>query len=259
MEIPLMSLIRSYKLAVVTTVATVATSAFCASTARAQDSDKPAPVAAAKTVVAPAPAAEKDGDDIDHAKVVGGVGASYFGQFNVPYGTLATTAATQLVGVRYWVSPGVALDGAFGILTASGSSKSGATTVDAPSMFAFSLKAGVPIALLGAKHYTFFIEPQLIFGSASKSTRPPGGDETKDTGMHLALGATAGAEIQFGFIGIPHLALDATIGLGLDMASGTSKTGANPEKSESSTTFGTAAFAAPWNIFVGNVAARYYF
>lgn len=213
----------------------------------------------AQPAAAPAAAPAAQNEPSDHSKVVGGFGATYFGQFNVPYGTLANTAATQIIGVRYWVTPGFAIDGGFGLLTSSGSTKSGSTTNDAPSLFGFSLKGGVPIALLAAPHYTFFIEPQILFGTASKSTRPPGGDETKDTGTHIALGATAGAEIQFGFIGIPHLALDATIGLGLDLTSGSSKTGAAAEKSESASSFGTAAFASPWNIFTTNVAARYYF
>jgi hypothetical protein len=236
-----MFLARTIPLAFVTTLSLLA-----ATTAHAQPA-------------APATAATPATEVIDHDKVVGGIGATYFGQFNVPYGNLGTTAATQIVGVRYWVSPRFAIDGGFGILSSSGSTKSGSTTNDTPSLFGFSLKAGVPIALLGAAHYTFFIEPQFLFGTASKSTRPPGADETKDTGTHIALGATAGAEIQFGFIGIPHLALDATIGLGLDLTSGSTKTGANPETSQSATNFGTAAFASPWNIFTTNVAARYYF
>ncbi len=247
-------------------VASLATLSLLAGSVRAADDDTPPPVKNPP----PAPTAhagdkdkDKDSKDstTDHQKVVGHFGASYFGQFNVGYGagTGGGSAATQIVGVRYWTSDTVALDLGLGLSTLGGSSKTGSTTTDAPSLFGISLKAGVPIALLAAKHYTFFIEPQLIFGYASQSIRPTGGDETKNSGMHLALGATAGAEIQFGFIGIPHLALDAAIGLGLDYQSGSSKTGANPETTVSSTAFGTAAFASPWNIFTTNVAARYYF
>jgi len=235
----------------------VASISLFAATANAQG---PEVKLTATSAPAPAPAAAPAAStETDHDKVVGGIGASYFGQFNVPYGNLATSAATQIVGIRYWATQRFGIDAGIGFLTSSGSSKTGATTTDAPSMWGFSLKAGVPIALLGATHYTFFIEPQFLFGTASKSTRPPGADETKDSGMHIAMGATAGAEIQFGFIGIPHLALDATIGLGLDITSGSTRTGANPETSQSATSFGTAAFASPWNIFTTNVAARYYF
>lgn len=246
-------------------VASLATLCLLAGSARAADDDTPPPV---KSPPAPpaAHAGDKDKDKdkdstTDHQKVVGHFGASYFGQFNVGYGVGpgAGSAGTQIVGVRYWTSDTIALDLGLGLATSGGSTKTGSTTNDKPSVFGVSLKAGVPIALLAAKHYTFFIEPQLIFGYASQSIRPPGGDETKNTGMHLALGATAGAELQFGFIGIPHLALDAAIGLGLDYQSSSSKTGAAAETTDSSTAFGTAAFASPWNIFTTNVAARYYF
>ncbi|MGZ3420278.1 MAG: hypothetical protein ACXVEE_20555 [Polyangiales bacterium] len=215
--------------------------------------------ALAQAASAPPPAPAPANETTDHSLVVGHFGASYFGQFQVPFGTLASNAATQIVGVRYWTSDTMGLDLGLGFLTSSGSTKSGNTTTDNPSRWGFSLKAGVPISLLSAKHYLFFFEPQAIVGYASESIRPTGGDETKNTGYHIALGATAGAEIQFGFIGIPHLALDATLGLGLDLQSATSKTGNNPETTSSSTGLGTAAFAAPWNIFNSNVAARYYF
>lgn len=241
--------------------ASIASLTLFAGAAHAADDETP-PVKTPPPPAAPhAGAKDKDKDDgqSDHQKVVGHMGASYFGQFNVGIGG-GGSAATQIVGIRYWTSDTLALDLGLGLATLGGSSKTGSTTTDDPSLFGISLKAGVPIAMLSAKHYTFFIEPQLIFGYGTQSIRPAGGgDETKNTGMHLALGATAGAEIQFGFIGIPHLALDAAIGLGLDYQSATSKTGANPETSKSATAFGTAAFASPWNIFTSNVAARYYF
>lgn len=250
-----MSILRTVALA------SLASLTVLAGTARADD-DTP-PVKTPPPPPAPhAGAKDKDKDDgqSDHQKVVGHMGASYFGQFNVGYGaTGGGSAATQIVGIRYWTSDTLAVDLGLGLATSGGSTKTGSTTQDQPSMFGLSLKAGVPIAMLSAKHYTFFVEPQLIFGYATQSERPPAGDETKHTGMHLALGATAGAEIQFGFIGIPHLALDAAIGLGLDYQSASSKKGADPENSKSATAFGTAAFASPWNIFTSNVAARYYF
>lgn len=215
------------------------------------------PAVAASTATA-TPAASDTATD--HSLVVGRLGASYFGQYNVPFGTLAATAPTQIVGARYWTSETMALDIGLGFATASGSTKSGSTTVDTPSLVAFTVMAGVPLSMLTAKHYTFFIEPQLRFGYASQSIKPAGGgDETKNTGYRAVIGAVAGAEIQFGFIGIPHLALDATIGLGADISSATSKTGNNPETTSSATGLGTAAFASPWNIFNSNVAARYYF
>ena len=224
-----------------------------------EEEDKPAPKAAATTTTATTTTTTND-SETDHSKVVGHMGASYFGQFDVPFGTLGSKAPAQIIGVRYWSSDTMAFDIGLGFATVGGSTKSGSTTVDNPSLFGLALMGGVPLTMLSAKHYTFFIEPQLRFGYAQQSIKPAGGgDETKNTGYRVVLGATAGAEIQFGFIGIPHLALDATIGLGADIGSATTKTGANPETTMSSTGVGTAAFNSPWNIFNTNVAARYYF
>lgn len=234
-------------------------------TARADEEEpkeekKPAVAATTTTTATTATSTAANDTATDHSLVVGRMGASYFGQYDVPFGTLAGKAATQVVGVRYWTSDTLAIDVGLGFGTVSGSTKSGSTTVDNPSLMAFSVMGGVPLTMLQAKHYTFFIEPQLRFGYATQSIKPAGGgDETKNTGYRLVVGATVGAEIQFGFIGIPHLALDATLGLGADVASATTKTGANPETTGSSTGLGTAAFASPWNIFNSNVAARYYF
>jgi hypothetical protein len=227
-------------------------------TTAAAPTPTPAVAATTTTTTTAAPAAADTATD--HSMVVGHLGASYFGQYDIPFGTPKTSVPTQVVGVRYWTSETMAIDVGLGFASVSGSSKSGSTTTDAPSVLGFTVMGGVPLSLLQAKHYTFFIEPQLRFGYASQSIKPAGGgDETKNTGYRVVIGATAGAEIQFGFIGLPHLALDATIGLGADIASATSKTGANPETTSSTTGIGTAAFNSPWNIFNSNVAARYYF
>ena len=232
--------------------------------AQGEETPKPTVAATTTTTTTTTPAATTATPAVDtatnHSMVVSHIGASYFGQYDVPFGTAKTTVPTQIVGVRYWTSETLAIDVGLGFASVSGSTKSGSTTVDNPSVLGFTVMGGVPLSLLSAKHYTFFIEPQLRFGYASQSIKPAGGgDETKNTGYRVVAGATAGAEIQFGFIGIPHLALDATIGLGLDVSSATSKTGANPETTSSTTGIGTAAFNSPWNIFNSNVAARYYF
>lgn len=249
------------KLGLVSCMSLFATSAFAADEeAPKEEPPKKAAPAATTTTTTSTTTTAADDTATDHSKVVNHLGASYFGQFDVAYGNLGTKAPSQIVGVRYWMSDTMALDLGLGFVTTGGSVKTGSTTTDAPSLFGMAIMGGVPLTMLSAKHYTFFVEPQLRFGYASQSIRPAGGgDETKNTGYRVVLGATAGAEIQFGFIGIPHLALDATIGLGADIASATSKTGANPESTQSSTGVGTAAFNSPWNIFNSNVAARYYF
>lgn len=214
--------------------------------------------AAAAPAPAAAPAAAADGTT-DHDKVVGKFGVGYLGQFDVPLA--AETRATQIIGVRYWMQDSLALTGGIGFFTGSSTvtQRTGGTTVETegPAGTAFSLKAGAAFALAKGKHYTFVIEPQALFGYATRTikTSTP---ETEQSGLAFALGATAGAEIQFGFMGIPELALVASVGAAFDTRSGKSKQGDN-ETSQSATTVSTFTLANPWNIFAGNVAAIYYF
>lgn len=82
--------------------------------------------------------------------------------------------------------------------------------------------------------------------------------------IRFDLGARIGTEIQFGFIGIPELALQASVGLNFqhsvwhasNPAKGTTKDAA---ASQTSTEFGTTVQSDPWAIFTNNIAAIYYF
>jgi hypothetical protein len=69
-------------------------------------------------------------------------------------------------------------------------------------------------------------------------------------------------------MGLPNLTLDATVGLHAAFTGGSTKTqsaraGATPgqtdERSYSNFAIDTASFHQPWNIFITNVAAIYYF
>jgi hypothetical protein len=264
--------------------------AFAARASAADEAPVPAPTAAPAPAPAPAPkaaaaAAKEEPDDgsTDHSKVIGKIGIGYFGQFDVPYGALGTgapgnpgTAPTQMVGVRYWFQEKMGLDLGLGLGISSGSTErpgAAGTTVksDTPSIFAFSLKAGVPLALGVGRHYAFILEPQVLFGHASETIKaaiPPSAPGTVDTthsGNHFQIGASAGAIVYFGFIGIPQLTLDATVGLYADIANGTtnSPVGAAPTTSEkrtfSSFVITTQTAHQPWNIFNSNVAAIYHF
>jgi hypothetical protein len=136
--------------------------------------------------------------------------------------------------------------------------------------------AGLPLALASSKHFVFEVIPETNFGYArvKQDTAPvvavappvagvPGLIETKRTGVHLDVGARAGAEVHFGFMGLPNLSLLGTIGLrfsydklGYDVHPvGGSAT------HMSTTVWGlrTTLNESPWSIFVGNVGALYYF
>ena len=202
----------------------------------------------------------------DHSKVVGHVGVGYFGQFDVPLGLNAVdTQPVQRVGIRTWLQDKVGLDIAIGIGLSSGARNVNGTSTDTPSTLAFALHGGIPIALFDAQHYTFFIKPELTYGHAGRTSKSAvaGTPDTTLAGHNFEIGARAGAEIHFGFIGLPNLTLDATVGLHLGLSGGSTKqpagAGAISDTSYTSTTVNTVPFHQPWNIFISNVAAIYYF
>ena len=225
--------------------------------------ETPKPKAAAATTTTTTTASASTTTDAasgpnDHDLVVGKFGVGYLGQLDVPLGPTGSLPA-QIIGVRYWTSSTMALTGGLGFGSTSSSTTTGGTSVDGPAATAFALKAGVAFALATGKHYTFVLEPQAVVGYATSTIKPPGGGPNTDlTGTRIALGATAGAEIQFGFIGIPELAMIGSVGLAFETLSGKTKTDA-AESSASKTTISTFTLANPWNIFSGNVAAIYYF
>jgi hypothetical protein len=217
----------------------------------------------------------------DHDQVVGHFGLGYFGQFDVPIGfpglrKEGPTEAVQLVGVRYWWWR-LRFDAAFGVNVQSGSQTVDGKSSDQPSTLVWGARFAIPIALYITRHYTLFAGPEVAFGRSGE-TQPgteipgPGGQTTRapdstHDGARNSVGARAGAEIQFGFIGIPQLSLDATIGLAFDITSGTTRAPqtSNPfdtsviESRFDHTAFQSTLSHEPWNIFISNVAAVYYF
>lgn len=247
----------------------------------------PVPTEAPKATPPPPPPlepaempAEKKPAPTDHDLVVGHFGFGYFGQYDATLATsrsAGTTTPLQFVGIRYWFSR-VRLDLALGIGLGTGSAKrtTGDTTTstDDASLLALGVRLALPFAVWVERHYTVFIGPEVVYAHAGEtaplagatlpgSTPPP--DDTHK-GDRFTLGVRAGAEIQFGFIGLPRLALDASLGLALDYTTAKSTTtgagvgGATQstlERSRFSLT--TSTSHQPWNIFISNVAAVYYF
>jgi hypothetical protein len=221
----------------------------------------------------------KDDDGLsDHEKVVGRFAVGYLGVSDIPLPT-ANIAGTNItlgdgkvsapvVGVRYWLNPRIGIDGGIGIGWSGGSAEqvngNTTTTTNIASRFGVLLHAGVPVALVSAKHYTFIVVPELNVGFASSSVAPPtipgqaAGANVSLSGFKLDIGARAGAEIQFGFIGVPQLALQATVGLAFSTQSQSAKRD-NFSQSASSTAIGTTVQADPWSLFTKNISALYYF
>lgn len=232
-----------------------------------------------------APSGEKKDDGAtDHSKVVGHLGVGYFGVTAQPIGTGNANAVQRgtvqvpVIGMRYWLTERIGVDGGLGLNFFSSASavKTGGTevTVDGPAVMAFALHAGVPIAFATGKHYKFLAVPELNFGYATQTEEaqnvPAGTTAPADisrTGLRFDLGARIGTEIQFGFIGIPELALQASVGLNFrrrvwhasqDGKAGTSVT-QDLSSSQGATDFGTTVQSDPWAIFTNNIAAIYYF
>jgi hypothetical protein len=254
-----------------------------ASAAAQAPAPAPAPVAVAPAPVAMAPAAAPVGlapaGDSDQGLWVGRLGIGWYGTRSVPLRDATLTGDTfidtPVVGVRYWINPMIGIDGGLGFFMTGGSTSTdpGGLSRDKESKLSFVLHAGVPIALLNMKHYSFQITPELDFGIANSTVKPlvnpgtPPANINTDTtygGMLIQLGARAGAEVFFGFIGLPQLSLDASVGLFLASRSGKQSGGTPPATpqvtiKDSALTIGTAQIHSPWDIFRENVAARYYF
>ena len=128
------------------------------------------------------------------------------------------------------------------------------------------LHAGVPLALAYTKHFTFELVPELTFGYASSTIKAnivagqPASPDISQSGLRFDLGGRVGGELHFGFMGVPQLSLQATVGLGFRYSSVKVSLSDNSfSQSSGGPSFGTSVQDAPWAIFTNNVSALYYF
>jgi hypothetical protein len=210
----------------------------------------------------PPPAPPTTAGTSDHDMFIGRLGVGWFGTRGVPMGTAAADVVqTPVVGVRYWATPMIGIDGGLGFFTTSGSTtvQPAGTSFDSPSRTTFLFHGGVPLALANSGHFSFQVTPELDIGFGSGTNPMAAPMPNQDlSGFILQVGARAGGEVQFGFIGIPQLAIDASVGLFLTSASGKTTVGPASQK-VSALTITTSNVTQPWNIFTQNVSVRYYF
>jgi hypothetical protein len=214
----------------------------------------------------------------DHDQMVGRLAVGYLGRATVGAGAAtiggggavvaspdgyAIVGDAPVIGVRYWLNSMMGIDAGIGFGLVGGSFETTDPDADGDldSFTGFIFHGGVPLALASADHFTFEIIPEANVGIGSAEQLD--GDWTHN-GFHFDIGARAGAEIHFGFIKIPQLSLQASVGVvfALDSASTDidDADDAQPASvSGSRTALQTTVDSNPWNIFISNVAALYYF
>lgn len=224
----------------------------------------------------------------DHSVVVNRLALRYFGAAQMPAlndtGMRGGSGTLQTVGARYWLSPGLAIEGGLAIGFRSGGTTTtitagaGTTTVsaDIPNFFGVGAHVALPIMLAEAKHLVVHLDPYLsLHYGRSAITTTPESDVQNDTALNavrLAIGANATAELQFGFLGIPQLALQASLGFALNYLNTSTNTvrtttrAGQPPRTEttvSETALAIGTTVGPQyslaDIISGSISAVYYF
>lgn len=241
----------------------------------------PPPPAQAEPPVAAAEAVPPNEDEMpnDHRRLNGRLGVTYFditdlpianpvgsagGATVLPSPLTSSTVSAPVVGVRYWVSRRLGIDAGLGIGLAGGAdqtvSNGQSTTVSKTYTTGVAIHGGLPIALAEGRHYAFLVIPEMTLGFTTATFKPGAsiGPDQDLSGFLLDFGVRVGAEIYFGFIGVPQLALQASVGLSYRRS--VYKWSSNGSSSSDGTnTFGTNVNADPWAIFKDAVSATYYF
>jgi len=220
----------------------------------------PPPAPAQRGMTLPGAAPEPAVETTDHAAVVRRFGVGYMGRRTMIISPAGDTQDAPIIGVRYWLDPMIGIDAGIGLLFSGGSTTTGNASTDLQGYTVFMLHGGVPLALAGSKHFSFQVIPELNFGLSGSKSPAPGGQSNDLSGIHFDIGARAGGEVQFGFIGIPELSLQAGVGLAFSYDhSKLTPPGGGAANSLNTTSFGTSVGNNPWNIFTSNIAALYYF
>jgi hypothetical protein len=203
------------------------------------------------------PPPERAPTDLDVEKRRFAIG--YAGLSQVPIGAPGLVDLTvPAIALRYWVNPTMGLDFGLGIGWQGGSTEIGGTSTDKNGVFGFILQAGLPIALSTRRHVSFQIIPSVAVAHGQTSQSSGLAGTSTFSGTRIDVGARAGFELFFGFIGIPELALSATVGMQFESRKYTLE-GMGVTQSDTTLHFSTTVQNNPWDIFAGNVAARYYF
>ncbi len=236
--------------------------------------------------IASAPESTSTSLPTDHEVVVGAYGLGYSGVVTVPLpqatpigrGDQAGMVPNDklnvqylqvpMLGLRKWRSKRYGFDAALGISLSGGSRSAEFGNVSAnlakASVFGLSGRFGLPVMVADTRHMTFLLVPNMGFGFATSTVaaefeeNPP--PSAKLRGFSFDAGLRAGAELHFGFIGLPRLTMQAGVGLSF-YVQWASASVANQSLSDTLVGIGAGSNGEPWDIFssVADVSARYYF
>lgn len=206
----------------------------------------------------------------DHERVVGTIGVGFLGIDEVPLRLSDATGETSrlaihapVLGVRCWFGSRIGLDVGlgFGFTNTRIKIPSEGRDQDQLKAFAVALHAGAPISLHEGSHYTFLVVPEMTFAVSDGEVL---GDTSVDDVVHRGYlfrgGARIGAEIHFGFIDVPELSLQTTVGIHYQYE----KTRQNQQSDPTSLTrsaahFGTTLEKSPFEILSSSLMLVYYF
>lgn len=217
-------------------------------------------LSASTRVETTAPANRAAAAQTDHERFVGTFGVGYMGFSTIQLpanadGSSVNGVSAPVIGVRYWLSSLLGLDLGLGFNFGGATVTVNDMENDEAFPGVYILHAGVPLALVSSEHFVFQVVPETNLGFSAVTYEPLDADASA---FHFDLGARVGAEIHFGFIGIPQLALQAGVGLRFAVDTWGVEAAGN-EVTRSQVSFGTTLNQDPWAIFAGNISALYYF
>jgi hypothetical protein len=174
-----------------------------------------------------------------------------------------------ILGVRTWISEGFGFEVGLGFNTRNGTRADDVEDrqdVPDPTTWGLALHLGVPLSFYNDAHYQFLLLPELNFGMAMGKTEDdpntPGDQAVRQRAQLVGGGLRAGAEVQFGMIGLPMLALTGTVGVRLNYQQSSveaAENGVVVTRVHRGFDASTSSFNDPWDIFVSSIAALYYF
>jgi hypothetical protein len=194
--------------------------------------------------------------EVDLDRVNPGIGFGWFGLTSVPIGGADGELEAPVLGIRWWMGAPLGPFRTWGLDLGVGIARSSTdASPDDVTRTGFLVHVGLPLAVSASRHVAVEFVPVIDLGLANGEEA----DGTDVGGSFFDLGVRAGAEVFFGFVGLPQLSLEGSVGIGLRRERRTVRLPGGRESSLATTSFGTSVGNQPWDLFRTGVAARYYF